>query len=146
MTDTNALNDATQAAHESLAHAADNPSAQILRAIEIVEEHLREKRSRIEEIQMQHDHLVEEIRQVNKSLESENIDFVQGLSTVIKDLDTDGAIVNLLPDMPAVTRTSDFEADNADRDQKGWGSPNGKQAKPGSLGWLKKKEKARWEA
>jgi len=145
MTDTNALDNATQAAHESLAHSADNPSAQVLRAIEIVEEHLREKRSRIEEIQMQHDHLVEEIRQVNKSLESENIDFVQGLSTVIKDLDTDGAIVNLLPDMFTATQASDFETGNADRDQQGWGSPNEKQIKPGSLAWLKKKEKARWK-
>lgn len=145
MTDTNALDNATQATQESLAHTADNPSTQVLRAIEIVEEHLREKRSRIEEIQMQHDHLVEEIRQVNKSLESENIDFVQGLSTVIKDLDTDVAIMNLLPDMPAATQASDFETGNADRDRQGRGSPNEKQTKPGSLGWLKKKEKARWE-
>ena len=70
---------ATETAKESLARIADDPSAQTLRAIEIVEEHLREKRSRIEEIQMQRDQLVHEIEQLNKTLESENVDFVPRL-------------------------------------------------------------------
>ena len=70
---------ATETAKESLARIADDPSAQTLRAIEIVEEHLREKRSRIEEIQMRRDQLVHEIEQLNKTLESENVDFVPRL-------------------------------------------------------------------
>ena len=135
-----------ETAKESLVRTADNPSAQILRTIEVVEEHLRKKRSRIEEIQMQHDHLVEEIRQINKTLESENVLFVQGISSIIKDLDTDGEVVALLPDMPAATQAADLETDSADRGQQGWQASNDKQAKPGSLGWLKKKEKARWES
>ncbi len=102
---------ATETTKESLARIADNPSAQTLRAIEIVEEHLREKRSRIEEIQSRHDNLVNEIRQLNKTLESEYIDFVSKLKAVINDLDTVGAIVELLPDMPAATEASDLDAD-----------------------------------
>ena len=88
----------TESTKESLIRTADNPSAQTRRAIEIVEEHLREKRSRIEEIQMQRDHLVHEIEQYNKTLESENVDFVPWLKAVINNLDTDGAIMELHPD------------------------------------------------
>ncbi len=109
---------ATEMTKESLARIADNPSAQTLRAIEIVEEHLREKRSRIEEIQMQRDHLVHEIEQLNKTLESENVDLVPWLKAVINNLDTDGAIMELHPDKPV---------------------------KRGSLRWLKEKERPRRE-
>jgi len=100
-----------ETAKESLVRTADNPSAQILRTIEVVEEHLREKRSRIEEIQMRHDRLVNEISQLNKTLESESIDFVSKLKAVINDLDTDGVIVELHPDKSAATGTSDLDAD-----------------------------------
>ena len=133
----------TESTKESLVRTADNPSAQIMRAIAIVEEHLREKRSRIEEIQMRHDHLVNEIRQLNKTLESENIDFVSKLNAVINNLDTDSTIVELLPDMPGATETSDLGSESARHDQQVQGSPDDKQAKPGSLRWLKKKERAR---
>ena len=146
MTDTTVLENTTQTAAESLALAADNPSAQILRAIEIVEESLRGKRSRIEEIQMRRDHLVSEYSQLNKTLASETSDFVQQLNAVVNVLDTDGAIVELLPDMPAATEASDLDADIADRDQQVRESPDDKQDKPGSLRWLQKKEKARWGA
>ena len=135
----------TETAKESLARTTENPSAQILRAIEVVEEHLRKKRSRIEEIQMRHDHLVNEIRQLNKTLESENIDFVSKLNAVINNLDTDSTIVELLPDMPGATETSDLGSESARRDQQVQGSPDDKQAKPGSLRWLRKKERARRE-
>ena len=136
---------ATQTAKESLVLTADDPSAQILRAIKIVEEHLQEKRSRIEEIQMRRDHLASEFRKLNKTLESETSDLAQKLHAVINDLDTDGAIVELLPDMPAATEASDLDADIADRDQQVRGTPDGKQDKPGSLRWLQKKERRRRE-
>ena len=135
----------TESTKESLIRTADNPSAQILRSIEVVEEHLREKRSRIKEIQTRHDNLVNEIRQLNKTLESENIDFVSKLNAVINNLDTNSTIVELLPDMPGATETSDLGSESARRDQQVQGSPDDKQAKPGSLRWLKKKERARRE-
>ncbi len=145
MTDTTVLENATQTATESLALAAGNPSAQILRAIEIVEESLRGKRSRIEEIQMQRDRLVSEYSQLNKTLESEASDFVQQLNAVVNNLDTDGAIVGMLPGMPASTEASDLDTDIADRDQQVRGAPDDSQDKPGSLRWLQKKERKRWQ-
>ena len=145
MTDTTVLENATQTAAESLALAAGNPSAQILRAIEIVEESLRDRRSRIEEIQMRRDRLVSEYSQLNKTLESEASDFVQQLSAVVNDLDTDGEIVGMLPGMPASTEASDLDTDVADRDQQARGAPDDNQDKPGSLRWLQKKERKRWE-
>ncbi len=145
MTDTTVLENTTQTAAESLALAADNPSAQILRAIEIVEESLRGKRSRIEEIQMRRDRLVSEYSKLNKTLESEASDFVQQLNAVVNNLDTDGAIVGMLPGMPASTEASDLDTDIADRDQQVRESPDDKQDKPGSLRWLQKKERKRWQ-
>ena len=137
------IKNATETTKESLARIADNPSAQTLRAIEIVEEHLREKRSRIEEIQMQRDHLVHEIEQLNKTLESENVDFVPRLKAVINDLDTFGAFVELHPDMSAATATYDLDADGADHDQQNQKSADDKPVKRGSLRWLKDKERTR---
>ncbi len=134
---------ATETTKESLARIADNPSAQTLRAIEIVEEHLREKRSRIKEIQSRHDNLVNEIRQLNKTLESEYIDFVSKLKAVVNDLDTVGAIVELHPDMSAATATFDLDADGADHDQQNQKSADDKPVKRGSLRWLKDKERTR---
>ncbi len=145
ITDTTVLENATQTAKESLALAADNPSAQILRAIETVEESLRGMRSRIEEIQMRRDRLISEYSQLNKTLESEASDFVQQLTAVVNDLDTDGAIVGMLPDMPAATEASDLDTDIADRDQHVRGAPDDNQDKPGSLRWLQKKERKRWQ-
>ncbi len=145
MTDTTVLENTTQTAAESLALAADNPSAQILRAIEIVEESLRGKRSRIEEIQMRRDRLVSEYSQLNQTLESEASEFVQQLNAVVNVLDTDGAIVTLLPGMPASTEASDLDTDIADRDRPVRGAPDDNQDKPGSLRWLQKKERKRWE-
>ncbi len=145
MTDTTVLENTTQTAKESPALAADNPSAQILRAIEIVEESLRGKRSRIEEIQMRRDRLVSEYSQLNQTLESEASDFVQQLNAVVNNLDTDGAIVGMLPGMPASTEASDLDTDIADRDQQVRGAPDDNQDKPGSLRWLQKKERKRWE-
>jgi hypothetical protein len=141
MTDTTVLENTTQAATESLALAAGNPSAQILRAIEIVEESLRDKRSRIEEIQMRRDRLVSEYSQLNKTLESEASDFVQQLNAVVNDLDTDGAIVG----MPASTEASDLDTNLADRDRQARAASDDNQDKPGSLRWLQKKERKRWE-
>jgi hypothetical protein len=145
MTDTTVLENTTQTAKESPALAADNPSAQILRAIEIVEESLRGKRSRIEEIQMRRDRLVSEYSQLNQTLESEASEFVQQLNAVVNVLDTDGAIVTLLPGMPASTEASDLDTDIADRDRPVRGAPDDNQDKPGSLRWLQKKERKRWE-
>jgi hypothetical protein len=139
------LEKATQTAKESLARTADNHSAQILRAIEMVEESLREKRSRIEEIQMRRDRLVSEYSQLNQTLESEASDFVQQLNAVVNNLDTDGAIVEMLPGMPASTEASDLDTDTADRDRPVRGAPDDNQDKPGSLRWLQKKERKRWE-
>ncbi len=138
MTDTTVLENTTQTAAESLALAAGNPSAQILRAIEIVEESLRDKRSRIEEIQMRRDRLVSEYSQLNQTLESEASDFVQQLNAVVNNLDTDGAIVGMLPGMPASTEASDLDTDIADRDQQVRGSPDDKQNNPSFPGWYKK--------
>jgi len=132
------LEKATQTAKESLARTADNHSAQILRAIEMVEESLREKRSRIEEIQMRRDCLASEYRKLNETLEWENSDLAQKLHAVVKDLDTDGVILELLPDMPAATETSDLDTDIADCGQQVRGSPDDKQKNPSSPGWLKK--------
>jgi len=145
MTDTTVLENTTQAATEGLAFTSDNPSAQILRAIEIVEESLRGKRSRIEEIQMRRDRLVSEYSQLNQTLESEASDFVQQLNAVVNNLDTDGAIVEMLPGMPASTEASDLDTDIADRDQQVRGAPDDNQDKPGSLRWLQKKERKRWQ-
>ena len=145
MTDTTVLENATQTATEGLAFTAGNPSAQILRAIEIVEESLRGKRSRIEEIQMRRDRLVSEYSQLNQTLESEASDFVQQLNAVVNNLDTDGAIVEMLPGMPASTEASDLDTDTADRDRPVRGAPDDNQDKPGSLRWLQKKERKRWE-
>ena len=145
MTDTTVLENATQTAAESLALAAGNPSAQILRAIEIVEESLRDRRGRIEEIQIRRDRLVSEYSQLNKTLESEASDFVQQLNAVVNNLDTDGAIVGMLPGMPASTEASDSDTDIADRDQQVQRAPGDNQDKPGSLRWLQKKERKRWE-
>ena len=145
MTDTTVLENTTQAATEGPAFTADNPSAQILRAIEIVEESLRGKRSRIEEIQMRRDRLVSEYSQLNQTLESEASEFVQQLNAVVNVLDTDGAIVALLPGMPASTEASDLDTDTADRDRPVRGAPDDNQDKPGSLRWLQKKERKRWE-
>ena len=133
----------TETAKESLARTTENPSAQILRAIEVVVEYLLKKRSRIEEFQIRHDHLVNEIRQLNKTLELEASDFVQQLNAVVNDLNTVGAIVALLPDMPASTEAPDWDTDIADRDRQVRGAPDDSQDKPGSLRWLKKKERAR---
>ncbi len=133
----------TESTKESLIRTADNPSAQILRSIEVVEEHLREKRSRIKEIQTRHDNLVNEIRQLNKTLESENIDLVSKLKAVINDLDTVGAFVELHPDMSAATATYDLDADGADHDQQIQKSADDKPVKRGSLRWLKDKERTR---
>jgi uncharacterized FlaG/YvyC family protein len=135
------LEKATQTAKESLARTADNHSAQILRAIEMVEESLREKRSRIEEIQMRRDHLDSEYRKLNETLEWENSDLAQKLHAVVKDLDTDGVILELLPDMPTATETSDLDTDIADRDQQVRGSPDDKQNNPSFPVWLKKNKK-----
>jgi hypothetical protein len=145
MTDTTVLENTTEAATEGLAFTADNPSAQILRAIEIVEESLRGKRSRIEEIQMRRDRLVSEYSQLNQTLESEASEFVQQLNAVVNNLDTDGEIVALLPGMPASTKATDLDTDIADRDQQVRGAPDDNQDKPGSLRWLQKKERKRWE-
>ena len=84
-------------------------------------------------------------KKLNKTLESETSDLAQKLHAVINDLDTDGAIVELLPDMPAATEASDLDADIADRDQQVRGTPDDKQDKPGSLRWLQKKERRRRE-
>jgi hypothetical protein len=138
MTDTTVLENATQTATESLAFTAGNPSAQILRAIEIVEESLRDKRSRIEEIQMRRDYLASEYSKLNETLEWENSDLAQKLHAVVKDLDTDGVILELLPDMPTATETSDLDTDIADCDQQVRGSPDDKQNNPSFPGWLKK--------
>jgi predicted nuclease with TOPRIM domain len=100
MTEIIDLKKATQTAKESLARTADNSTAQILRAIEIIEESLREKRSRIEEIEMRRDHLASEYRKLNETLEWENNDLAKKLNAVINDLGTDGAILELLSDMP----------------------------------------------
>ncbi len=132
------LEKATQTAKESLARTADNHSAQILRAIEMVEESLREKRSRIEEIQMRRDYLASEYRKLNETLEWENSDLAQKLHAVVKDLDADGVILELLPDMPAATETSDLDTDIADCDQQVRGSPDDKQNSRSFPGWLKK--------
>ena len=132
-----------ETAKESLVLTADNPSAHILRTIEVVVEHLREKRSRIEEIQVRHDRLVNEISQLNKTLESENIDFVSKLKAVINDLDTDSAIVELHPDKSAATGTSELDADGLDRDQLVQKPADDKPVKRGSLRWLKDKEPKR---
>ncbi len=128
----------TQTAKESLTLTADNPCAQILRTIEIVEESLREKRCRIEEIQTQRDHLVSEYRKLNEILERENSDLAQKLNAVINNLGTDGAILELLSDMPVATETSDLDTDIADRDQQVRGSPDDKQNNPSFPGWYKK--------
>ena len=66
----------TESTKESLIRTADNPSAQILRSIEVVEEHLREQRSRIKEIQTRHDNLVNEIRQHTILIEVKNLHYV----------------------------------------------------------------------
>ena len=132
----------TQTAKESLTLTADNPCAQILRTIEIVEESLREMRCRIEEIQTQRDHLVSEYRKLNEILERENSDLAQKLNAVLKDLDTDGAILEALPDMPAATETSDLDTDIADCDQQVRESPDDKQGKPGFPGFVKKYNKS----
>ena len=138
MTEIIDLEKATQTATEGLALTADNPSAQILRAIEIIEETLRERRSRIEEIEMRRDHLASEYRKLNETLEWENSDLAQKLNAVINNLGTDGAILELLSDMPVATETSDLDTDIADRDQQVRGSPDDKQNNPSFRGWLKK--------
>ena len=78
-----------------LFRAADNNSArikQILRMIETVEMSLREKRKRIEEIQVRHEELGLKYRQLGQSLDSATIDLAQQFGDVIGDLGSDVAI------------------------------------------------------
>jgi hypothetical protein len=82
---------------------------------------------------------------IENALESEASDFVQLLNAVVNNLDTDGAIVGMLPGMPASTEASDLDTDIADRDQQVRGAPDDNQDKPGSLRWLQKKERKRWQ-
>ena len=88
---TDIIKNGTDDAKVSLDSDAGDPPAQILRTIQVVEEHLRVKRSRIEEIQTRHDGLVEELRKLNKTLESESLDFVSNLKAVIDDYDVGSA-------------------------------------------------------
>lgn len=142
MTDINSLDKATQTAKESLTCAADNYSAyfeRILRVIGIIEEDIREKRSRIEEIQTRHEQLVIEYRQLGKSLESETSDLAQKFIGAINDLGTDATIAALLLDIPATTETSDLAtelpgpAPIPDCDQQVRRSPDDELDEPGSL-------------
>lgn len=134
----------TDTAKESLIPAADDSSVQILRTIDAVEDHLRTKRSRIEELQTRHDDLVEELKQLDKSLESEGIDFVSSLRTVIDDLDA-GATVVTPAGSSTAAEPSNSNAKGADCKNPAQKTAREKPAKRGSLRWLKDKERPRRE-
>lgn len=134
-------------AKTGLIPAVDDSSAHMLRTIEDVEEHLREKRGRIEELQSRHDELAEELRQLNESLDSESLDFVSNLKAVINDLDAGGTVVALQPVAPAdastAAVTSDAQEDGADRSKPTPKSAKEKPVKRSSLRWLKDKDRSR---
>ena len=143
MTDTTALENVTDGDEGGFARVDDNPCAEILRAIKVVEEHLRKKRNRIEKIRIRHEELVDEIKELNKSLQSESVDFVPKLNAVLGELEPNGDVVELLPETPAETANGGANgagANGADRAQEE------KPAKRGSLRWLKEKERSRWES
>ncbi len=106
------LENVTQPAKEGLALAADENSTcfrQILPVIEIIEENLRERRNRIEELQTRHEQLVIEYEQLGKSLDSETTDLAQKFAGSINDLSTDVSIVRLLlGEIPAPAGASDL--------------------------------------
>lgn len=132
----------TDTAKESLIPAADESSGQILRTIDAVEEHLRTKRSRIEELQTRHDDLVEELKQLDKSLESEGIDFVSSLRTVIDDLDA-GATVVTPAGSSTAAEPSNSNAKVAAPRKPAQKSAREKPARRSSLRWLKDKDRSR---
>lgn len=125
----------------ALVPAADGSSTEMLRTIKAVEEHLRAKRSKIEELQSRRDDLVEEMRQLKESLESESLDFVANLKAVIGDLDAGGAVVTLQPVAPAATAASDPPAGAAERGEPAGGRDEEKPGKRSSLRWLKDKDR-----
>jgi exonuclease VII large subunit len=99
MTDIASIVNATHAAEENFARAADNYSTRIeqtLRMIKAVEKNLREKRKRVEEIQTRHEDLALQYRQLGTSLDSATADLTQQFAGVISDLGNDGAISKLL--------------------------------------------------
>ncbi len=100
-----------------LARAADTYSArikQILGMIETVEKSLREKRKRIEEIQVRHEDLALKYRQLGQSLDSATTDLAQQFADV-GDLGSDVAIAKLLAGAaPAPVAASNMAAEPPD--------------------------------
>ena len=146
MTETTVLEKTPQHDSESLAHTSENACDQMLQAIDAVEDHLRGKRSRIQEIQRRRDRLVKEIDQLNKTLESEQLDFVPNLSAVISEFETNGEIVDLLPEMATAPESADAGTNGSGRGEVATSPQDEKPAKRGSLRWLKEKERSRWES
>ena len=140
MTDTTALENVTDTAGDGFVRVDDNPCTEILQAIKVVEEHLRKKRNRVEKIRIRHEELVDEINELNKTLQSESVEFVPKLSAVIGDLGANGEVVELLPEPANADEAAGAGANGTDHAQED------KPAKRGSLRWLKEKERSRWES
>jgi len=100
-----------------LARAADNYSArikQILGMIETAEKSLREKRKRIEKIQVRHEDLALKYRQLGQSLDSATTDLAQQFADV-GDLGSDVAIAKPLADgAPAPVAASNMAPEPPD--------------------------------
>lgn len=141
MTETTALENATDGVEGDFTRVDDNRCTEILQAIKVVEEHLRKKRNRIEKIRIRHEELVDEINELNQSLQSESVDFVPKLNAVLGDLEPNGDVVELLPETAAEAASG-----NANRAEAAERAEADKPAKRGSLRWLKEKERSRWEA
>ena len=143
MTDITSLANATQTAKVDFARAADKYSAcfkRILRVIDVIEENLREKRSRMEEFQARHEQLIGEYRLLGQSLEWETGDLAQKFTGAIDDLGTDVEFMRLLlGDGPAPTVGSDSAtcspglAPIPDFDDEGRRSPDEEQHELGPL-------------
>ena len=101
-----------------LAGAADHYSArikQILGMIETVENSLREKRKRIEEMQVRHEDLALEYTQLGQSLDSASTDLARQFGDMIGDLGSDAAIAKpRAGGAPAAAAASNMALEPAD--------------------------------
>lgn len=131
----------TADAPESSESGGDESPSQILRTIQAVEEHLRSKRSRIEDLQTRQDDLIEEMRQLRESLESESSDFVSDLKAVIDDLGFGDA--DLPPQAAAEASAATNASRSRSRSKPAASKAQEKPARRSSLRWLKDKERSR---
>ena len=102
MTDTTALENVTDSEdgrQDLSAGTVDN----LNKALLDVEEHLRKKRNQIEKIQLRHEELINELGELDNSLQAEILDFVLQFNAFINidDLDTNSATLGAPPDKTA---------------------------------------------